>query len=130
VAGRYRLAFAARVSGHTTDRHVDAEAGRRSLFFRLATPEAVLAVFPRPSLALDERRARLTHVSGLSFACGPGLGPFAGRREEQPRLTAARGLFGPLQWTGENEVRDRLRCHVVPLSRGIGLFDCEKPSGD
>ena len=91
------LAVATRVAGDPTDRHVDAESGGGALFFGLGAPEAVLPVLAGPIAALLQRRARPANGPRLRLAHDARLGPLAGRREEQTRLTLARGFGGPRQ---------------------------------
>ena len=129
LAGVDGLAVAAGVAGDPADGHVDAEAGGGALFFGLATPEAVLAVLARPVAAVGAATSHARQTArALRLADGAGLGPFARRREEQPALPVAGGLGRPGQWTGEDQVGDRLGghgahspCGDVPGSeRGVG----------
>ena len=114
--GRDGLAVAARVAGDPTDGHVDAESRGGALLFGLAAPEAVLAVLAGPVAALLQRRARPAHRAGLRLAHDARLGALAGRREEQARLTLARGLGGPRQRAGEDEAGHHFGGHVLPFT--------------
>jgi len=132
VARRHRLTVAAWVPRDTTDRHIDSETGRGAFFFGFAAPKAVLAVLTGPAPAFNEGRTRAAHGAGLRFARRPRLRTFSRRREEKAGFASASGLLRPLEWSGEDEVRDRLGCHDVPLSRAAGLFRwlAATPTGD
>ena len=64
------MAFAAGVAGDPADGHVDPESGRGAVLFRLAAPEAVLAVLACPVAAVDERGARAARLPCFCGRCG------------------------------------------------------------
>ena len=87
--GRDGCAVAARVPGDPADGHVDTEAGGGALFFRLATPEAVLAVLACPARGTRERRRTCGRRRGRWLHARPG--PRAVPPEVRRTAVTARG---------------------------------------
>src|SRR6185295_844432 len=98
------------ISGDAADGHVDAVAGGGALLFRLATPEAVLAVLTGPLAAGLQDHTVGADGADLGLADVAGLGPLPGRREEEVVLTPTGGRPGPGQWAGEDQARDSFGC--------------------
>src|SRR5690349_10158012 len=108
-AGLDGRAVALGVAGDAPDGHVDAVPGGGALLFGLATPEAVLAVLARPLAARREHFAVVADGAGLGLTHVAGLGPLAGRSEEQVVLASAGGGPRPGERTGEDQARDGCR---------------------
>src|SRR5207253_875398 len=99
-------AVALGVPRDATYRHVDAEAGGGALLFRLASPEAVLALLARPLATGFHDRAGMADRASPCLAHDPSLGPLPCRREEQAGLPLTGGGARPGQRSGEDQVGD------------------------
>src|SRR4051812_41387451 len=98
-----RVAVALGVARDPTDGHVDAETGGGALLLGLATPEAVLAVLPRPVAAGEQHWALGADPTGLVLAHRAGLRSLTGGSEEQLRPAGTRRLVRPGQGPGEDQ---------------------------
>lgn len=59
--------------------------GHCSIFFRFATPEAVLTIVPGEISAGNHDGARRAHLAGARFSADSPLGSFAGNAEKEIR---------------------------------------------
>ena len=87
-------------AGPNADRSRNREAGHMSFFFRLAAPEAVLAVIAGKALALVVDRTGTTQQSSLGFAADSSLRALGLRWEEEMGATLAHGVIHPIRRGG------------------------------